>query len=332
MKLHEVESPADFHTPAQRAFLSDANENCRTYADGNAAADAPSPVSLSWDADAPGPYTVKIGENADLSGARVYVTGAPSLDVYNLKLNTRYYWTVGDAVPATFVTVDAPPRNLSVGGVMNVRDLGGWKTVDGKRVKQGLVFRTSALYYYEPSEKRMKSMIDANGIGTMTKVLGIRTEIDLRVDHDEREQGFPPEGKTESILGEGVRYLHCPILLGPENYLNSVDSLKTVFHTLADPNNYPVAYHCAVGADRTGAISYLILGLLGVGDDDVMRDYVWTNFSNQQVYRPPINRGYKVTIDEAPGQTLREKIRYILTERIGIPNETLDKVVENLTE
>ena len=63
-----------------------------------------------------------------------------------------------------------------------------------------------------------------------------------------------------------------------------------------------------------------------------MRDYLWTNFSNQRMYRPPINRGYKVTIDEAPGQTLREKIRYILTERIGIKKETLDKVIENLTE
>ena len=162
MKLHGIKSPADFHTPAQRAFLADANENCKDYADGNAAADAPSPVSLSWDADAPGPYTVKIGENADLSDARVFKTDAPSLDVYNLKLNARYYWTVGDATPATFVTVDAPPRNLSVGGVMNVRDLGGWKTVDGKRVKQGLLFRTSALDYFSDSEKKMKNCADAD--------------------------------------------------------------------------------------------------------------------------------------------------------------------------
>ena len=332
MDLHKIESPLDLHTPAQRAYLADLYENCKQYADGYAANDAPLPVTLSWDADAPGPYTVRIGEKPDLSDARVFITVAPSLDVYNLKIGARYYWTVGDATPATFVTLDAPPRNLTVGGVMNARDLGGWKTTDGKRVRQGLLFRTSALDYYEPSEKRMKSMIDADGIRTMTKVLGVKTEIDLRVDHDEREQGFPPDGKTTSVLGDGVRYLHCPILLGAENYLSSIDSLRTIFRTLADPQNYPVLYHCAVGADRTGSVSYLILGLLGVSPADMMRDYMWTNFSSQQRYRPPISVGYKVTIDETPGKTTREKVRYILTEQIGIPNETLDKVVEILTE
>ncbi|MBR4770867.1 MAG: tyrosine-protein phosphatase, partial [Clostridia bacterium] len=158
MKLHKIKSPVDLHTPAQQAFLRDENDNCKTYADGMTESDEPSPVSLSWDADAKGPYTVRIGEKPDLSDARIYSTDAPSLDVYNLKIGTRYYWTVGDEPPATFVTFNAPPRNLSVGGVMNARDLGGWKTADGKRIKQGLVYRTSALDYYDEDEKRMKSI------------------------------------------------------------------------------------------------------------------------------------------------------------------------------
>ncbi|MBP5429257.1 MAG: tyrosine-protein phosphatase [Clostridia bacterium] len=331
MKPHKIESPVDLHTPAQRAFLSDGIENCEQYADGFAPADAPLPVTLSWDADAPGPFTVRVSENEDLTGARVFTTDAPTLDVYNLKIGARYYWTVNEETPESFTTADAAPRNLSVGGVMNVRDLGGWKTVDGKRVRQGLLFRTSALDCYSESERKMKDLVTPDGKSTLTNQIGIRTEIDLRRDH-ESESGYPPEGKTESTLGEGVRYLHCPILLGPENYLNSVDSLRTIFKTLADPANYPVAYHCAVGADRTGAVTYLILGLLGVGDCDLMRDYLWTNFSNQQMYRPPINRGYKVTVDEAPGITTREKVRYILTEKIGVPEEDLDRVVELLTE
>ena len=331
MKLHKIKSPVDLHTPAQQAYLADVYENCKDYTDGYAANDAPLPVSLSWDADAKGPYTVRIGEKADLSDARIYSTDAPSLAVSNLKIGTRYYWTVGDEKPETFLTLDAPPRNLSVGGVINVRDLGGWKTADGKRVKQGLVYRTSALDYYDEDEKRMKSIVDADGIRTLTETLGIKTEIDLRVDHD-GDRGYPPEGKTESVLGSGVRYLHCPILLGAENYLDSIDSLRTIFKTLSEPQNYPVAYHCAVGADRTGSISYLILGLLGVCANDMMRDYMWTNFSNQQRYRRPINVGYKVTVDEAPGETMREKVRHILTKQVGVPEETLDRVVEQLTE
>ena len=137
MKPHKIESPVDLHTPAQRAFLSDGIENCEQYADGFAPADAPLPVTLSWDADAPGPFTVRVSENEDLTGARVFTTDAPTLDVYNLKIGARYYWTVNEETPESFTTADAAPRNLSVGGVMNVRDLGGWKTVDGRRVRQG---------------------------------------------------------------------------------------------------------------------------------------------------------------------------------------------------
>ena len=66
--------------------------------------------------------------------------------------------------------------------------------------------------------------------------------------------------------------------------------------------------------------------------EDVLRDYLFTNFSEQKMYRPPINRGYKITVDETPGASLRDKVRRILTERIGVPEETLDKVVANLTE
>ena len=330
MKPHKIESPVDLHTPAQRAFLSDGIENCEQYADGFAPADAPLPVTLSWDADAPGPFTVRVSENEDLTGARVFTTDAPTLDVYNLKIGARYYWTVNEETPESFTTDDAAPRNLSVGGVMNVRDLGGWKTVDGRRLRQGLVFRTSALDYFSESEKKMKSCVDAEGLRTLRE-LGIRTEIDLRVGHD-GDPGYPPEGKTESVLGADVNYLHCPILLGPENYLNSVDSLRTIFKTLADPANYPVAYHCAVGADRTGFVSYLLLSLLGVEREDVLRDYLFTNFSEQGFYRPPINRGYVVTIDETPGDALRDKVRRVLTGRIGVPEETLDKLVDILTE
>ena len=63
-----------------------------------------------------------------------------------------------------------------------------------------------------------------------------------------------------------------------------------------------------------------------------MHTPLWTNFSNQQRYRPPIGVGYKVTVDEAPGDTMREKIRCVLTRQVGIPEQTLDKAAAILTE
>lgn len=76
-----------------------------------------------------------------------------SIEVDNLEIATGYEWTVhakiGNDVVAThtgrFVTEDRAPRLLRIPGVPNVRDLGGRIGLDGRRMKQGLVYRTAGL-------------------------------------------------------------------------------------------------------------------------------------------------------------------------------------------
>ena len=48
----------------------------------------------------------------------------------------------------------------------------------------------------------------------------------------------------------------------------------------ADPNNYPMNFHCAVGRDRTGTTAFLILGLLGVDEETLIREYYSSFFSS----------------------------------------------------
>ena len=342
-------STTAIHTAMQAQYLAESDpDTASSYAAWKEELGRPNPIVLTWDVETElaesdiRAFTLRIWRKSAprQTVSKVLAKSVRAYSFVNAMVGETYCWTVtatdGDGATypsevATFTTEDQAPRNLTIDGVTNVRDLGGWKTTDGKRVKQGLLFRTSALDCYSESERKMKDLVTPDGKSTLTDQIGIRTEIDLRRDH-ESESGYPPEGITESTLGEGVRYLHCPILLGPENYLNSIDSLRTIFGTLADPENYPVAYHCAVGADRTGAVTYLILGLLGVGDCDLMRDYLWTNFSNQQMYRPPINRGYKITLDETAGDTMQEKVRRVLSETIGIPEAELDRIAAFLTE
>ena len=47
----------------------------------------------------------------------------------------------------------------------------------------------------------------------------------------------------------------------------------------ADENNYPIVYHCVYGRDRTGTITFLLYGLLGVEKRDIYRDYELTFIS-----------------------------------------------------
>ena len=338
---HSVSDNTDIHTPLMRAFLEDSNDNCSNYVDGMAALDEPLPVRVSWAGGGNYHYVLKISENANMSNPWVFETDDCCYDVYNLKIGTRYYWTV-DAVlnnsvvyttdAETFTTLDVAPRNLYIGGTIgNARDIGGWSTTNGKKVKQGFVYRSTALDDYNNETGEMVEYLTPGGKNMMKNLLGIKTEIDFRVEHD-KEESYPPYEKTSSALGSGVAYYHCPILLGADNYLNSVSSLRTIFSVLADPNRYPVTYHCAVGADRTGMITYTLNGLLGVSREDLVRDYLITNFSYQQKYRAPLSGAYIATYDNYTGATLQEKIYNYLHNEIGVPTSQLDFIINYLTE
>ena len=337
---NKIEDNIDFHTPLMRDFLADCNENCGDYADGMASVEKPMPIRFSWTDGGDCRYVLKVSESGSMANPWAFETDDCCYDVYNLKVGTRYYWTV-DAVDnsgtvyttdtETFTTIGAPPRNLYIGGTIgNVRDIGGWSTANGKRVKQGLVYRTSAFDAYDPNKCEMVEYLTSDGKNTMKNLLGIKTEIDFRIDH-EKEEGYPPQEKKSSVLG-GAAYYHCPIKLGPENYLSSVNSIKSIFEVLANSDSYPIAYHCAVGADRTGMVTYVINGLLGVKREDLVRDYLLTNFSYQQKYRAPIKDAYVATLDAYTGSTLQEKIYNYLVAEIGIPSADLDFIIDYLTE
>lgn len=72
----------------------------------------------------------------------------------------------------------------------------------------------------------------------------------------------------------------------------------------------PLIFHCNIGTDRTGMIAYLINALLGVPEESLYRDYLYSNFGNIGGTRKLKNvksSGYYNAIQAAEGNTLSEK-------------------------
>ena len=278
----------------------------------------PPAVRLCWE-DANGAadktYTVRLSQSADMRNAtEISVTGT-SVEVEHLLIGTTYYWQVCAGEDAslvhTFTTADGYPRFIRMDGVSNVRDLGGYRTLDGKRVKQGLAFRSAHL-----------DGITAQGLAVAHDQLGIRTDLDLR-------------GGASRPLGTSVAHVSVAMQwyehIFDEQHHKDVRAAVSVF---AYEENYPILFHCSMGRDRTGTTAFLILGLLGVDEDTLRHEYYASFFSTQGAFDPEefplliINMNRLVDGFDAYGDeddTLQQKIEAYLLD-IGVTAKEIQSI------
>ena len=258
------------HTALQAAYLSGETAYIDSFAKGLEELSRPLPVVLDTSEISDDIVKVEFSKNFSFKDATTCPVQDGIAEIYNLEIGTVYYWrgvrSDGSRTNAlAFCTEDVAPRNLYVDGVTNVRDLGG-RTVAEGRIRQGLLFRGGRLHAKEVE-------ITGEGIRTMRETLGIKTEIDLRrADNNENN------AQNAGALGEGVTYLSFPMVASDDMLIANDESIRAVFARLADESNYPLFYHCSIGTDRTGYVSFLILALLGADIDDIQRDYLFSNF------------------------------------------------------
>ncbi len=210
----------------------------------------------------------------------------------NLMVGTRYVLVFQAPAPdggtadrrVTFESEARAPRLLDIPGIPNARDFGGWRGLDGRRIRQGLVIRSAGLN----ENATPKENPDTPGATRVTEEtrrvaigqLGVKTDIDLRWDRE-------VFGMTGSPLGPKVRWVRCPWSLyqwvaGDEEKA----MFAKIFRLLLDRDNLPAIVHCIEGQDRTGTLCFLLQGLLGVSDEDKLRDWECTGFANP-------NRGFR---------------------------------------
>lgn len=200
----------------------------------------------------------------------------------NLEINTTYYWRVCtrgycgwgcnpkhgceackkvcESEIASFKTEDFAPRWMAIEGrVGNMRDLGGRKTVDGRRVKQGMIYRGQGLNDNSATgEIRGRNRLTAADVEYMTGTLGIKTDLDQRSPGEVADM-------TASPLGPSVKWIHNPSSCYAGIFLeDGKKAMAKNFRVFCDPANYPIYFHCIGGADRAGSLAYTLNGILGV--------------------------------------------------------------------
>ena len=350
----------DIHSEVQASYLADEDYTKPYLYGAKGASEMSKPVSplFEWSYQASAletgiaSATLLISENEDMEGAREYEisAGDTSFQVpdgaMNLKTGTRYYWTVRatlsdgsviESKPAKFTTVEGI-RNISVEGVTNFRDMGGAHTTDGGTVRQGLLYRSGRF-----NEKYSKDlMITENGL-EQVKQLGIRTDIDLRGDKEYFDtvayyaNGYPVEGDETMVspLGEDVNYVLIPriwdnsMMVAPAG----TSMMKEIFDVLCDESNYPIVFHCSIGTDRTGMAAFLINCVLRLSDEDIIRDYLFSNFGD--IGSPRMLANFQTATryirTDFEGETYSEKgINYLL--KAGVTLEQMEKLRSILVE
>lgn len=188
-----------------------------------------------------------------------------------------YYWQViatikgGEKVysPIFDFTVENSLRTITVDGVSNTRDIGGYQTVYGY-VQEGLVYRSARL-----------EAITKKGLDTFKNKLGVKTDLDLR---GKAEANLPGNKEDPAKCGKDYYVFpnSTPNYVGTTSgidYEDNFDTVKSVMSVFTDKNNYPIDFHCAIGCDRTGTIAALLKSLLGYAEQDIVNDYFTSAFA-----------------------------------------------------
>ena len=104
-------------------------------------------VTFAWTGTKGGELTVE-----KLPGREPFFRESVPSNTYTLKnfeIARDYAWQVkaadGKVLTGTFRTEDFAPRMIDWSGIPNVRDIGGRKGLGGKRVRQGMIYRSAGL-------------------------------------------------------------------------------------------------------------------------------------------------------------------------------------------
>ena len=202
-------------------------------------------------------------EKGDLAS---YVTISSDGTVYNMIPGNVYYWeSSSDPQVHGYVRPTSPRRIINVDGVGNLRDLGGLTVdtdhdghIDGT-ISYGRLFRGERLYS------------DTSNPLALAK-LGVNEEIDLRASSEIPSN----EAQLSNFKHREIKHYQLNFDTQLTNYNMARNTVIEVMNDIIDGKN--IYFHCRIGTDRTGTLAYILEGLLGVSQEEMLEDYELSYF------------------------------------------------------
>ena len=319
-------------------------------------------VEISWNfSEKPREVAIFSGESPDHIDRRhpaAISREKSSARISGLDPDTRYYFEVA---PDRGSKIIISERRVPLQGSVNFRDLGGYETVDRRRMKWGQVFRSDHLGRLTDRDVEY------------VRRMGIRLVCDFRTSAEAQKL---PDRLPQSVPDR--RYFHLPIKHGEfdpadsferirrgdiewmteefmiKGYIRNIDNFapvwSTLFNNLADSSNRPLVFHCTGGKDRAGIGAALILLTLGVPEKTVVEDHGLSNLYIAPVLEKIYDQIRSHGVDPqqvapyftAPQNAILAGIRHIrqtygsatryLVNTAGIDEKVLDKLKEDLLE
>ena len=225
-------------------------------------------------------YSGNSVENIDLSEPLETGEGSGVFPLEKVSNTSRSYFQL--------VTNDSKmilsDTHLPMTGGYNFRDLGGVRTLDGRYVKWGKIFRSDDL-----NNLADKDLEYLAGIPLLS-VVDFRSEAEIKVAPDKLPASvkdyYPLSitpgnlNSTADIAGFSISQIDSIMMSINEMLVSDqscIDVYKELFRLLQEGDKIPLVYHCSAGKDRTGMATALIYLSLGVDEETVLKDYLMSN-------------------------------------------------------
>ena len=234
--------------------------------------------TISWSAGTP--VSIAVSQEADGSNSRLLADKISSgmFLWQGPATEQRQFFVITPEKSQAFI---AASRLLPVEGALNLRDLGGYKTADGRTVKWGKVYRSSMLAHLTDDDYRLLTPLQIGTIADLRsneertkEVTDWRAGEPIRIETDYSMDFSQFAGMMKDIDVAKAKAMFTSMY--PDILKQQTGNFRNMFQQLLRDDD-ALLFHCSAGKDRTGMAAMLILTALGVPQETIMQDYLLSN-------------------------------------------------------